>query len=583
MLRIGERNMEPLKPKLFWVMKDYTKDQFVKDVISGIIVAIIALPLSMALALASGVEPQLGIYTAIIASIVTTFLGGSRVQITGPTAALATMVAGVVAEYGMNGLLVATIMAGIILVVMGFLRLGNLIKFIPYTITLGFTAGIAFMIFVGQIASFIGVDTRGYKGPTIETMDKLKALFSCIETFNPVALVIGIVSLAILIVWPKINKTIPSYLVVVVIASAIVKIGGIDSVNTIGKLYPNLSGELPKFTVPSFSFGLVEELLPTAFTIAMLSAIVTLLSAVVTDALIGSKHNSNMELIGQGVGAIVTGFFGGIPGTGAVARTTANAKNGARTPIACLVHSITLLIMLVLLIPYAKLIPMPTIGAILFIVSYNMSGIKNIINTVKRSPKSDTITLFVTFFMAIIFDLVVAIVFGLILACVLFLKRMTEVTEIKGWNYVDQSEGEEHNYMELPKGTLVFEITGPLFFGACDKLNYILGNTDVDRIILRMRGVNAMDSTAIHTFDGIIDTCKKNNITLIFSHVNEQPMSVMKKSGFVELIGEENFCENITASIDRAYELAGERRKNADPKAEEKKNDENIVNQYRLK
>ncbi len=547
--------MDKLKPKLFSVMKNYTKKQFGKDVVSGIIVAIIALPLSMALALASGVEPQLGIYTAIISSIVTTFLGGSRVQITGPTAALATMIAGVVAQYGMDGLIVATIMAGIILVIMGFLRLGNLIKYIPYTITLGFTAGIAVLIFVGQIASFVGVDTRGYTGPTIETVDKFKALFSCIETFNPVALGIGVLSLAILIIWPKINKTIPSYLVVVVIASAIVKLGNIDSVNTIGKLYPNLSGELPKFKVPNVTFSMIEELLPTAFTIAMLSAIVTLLSAVVTDALIGSKHNSNMELIGQGVGAVVTGLFGGIPGTGAVARTTANARNGARTPIACLVHSIALFIMLLVLIPYAKMIPMPTIGAILFIVSYNMSGIKNIINIVKRSPKSDIIVLVVTFASTILLNLVYAIVIGLILACVLFLKRMSEVTEIKGWTYVDQSEGEENNYMMLPKDTLVFEITGPLFFGACDKLSYIVSNVDVNTIILRMRGVNAMDSTAIHTFDGIIDTCKKNKINLIFSHVNEQPMSVMQKSGFVKEVGESNFCKNIDDAVALAEEF----------------------------
>ncbi len=556
--------MDKLKPKLFSVMKNYSKKQFSKDVISGIIVAIIALPLSMALALASGVEPQLGIYTAIISSLVTTFFGGSRVQITGPTAALATMIAGVVAEYGMSGLIVATIMAGMILVMMGLFRLGNLIKYIPYTITLGFTAGIAVLIFVGQIASFIGVDTRGYTGPTIETIDKFKALFSCIETFNPVALGIAVLSLAILIIWPKINKTIPSYLVVVIIASAIVKLGNIDSVNTIGKLYPDLSGELPKLSVPQVTWGMVEELLPTAFTIAMLSAIVTLLSAVVTDALIGSKHNSNMELIGQGLGAIATALFGGIPGTGAVARTTANAKNGARTPIACLVHSIALFIMLLVLIPYAKMIPMPTIGAILFIVSYNMSGIKNIINTVKRSPKSDIIVLFVTLASTILLNLVYAIVIGLILACVLFLKRMSEVTEIKGWTYVDQSEGEENNFMVLPKDTLVFEITGPLFFGACDKLSYIVSNVDVNTIILRMRGVNAMDSTAIHTFDGIIDTCKKNNINLIFSHVNEQPMSVMKKSGFVKTVGEANFCKNIEEAVALAEKFDLELEENKD-------------------
>ncbi len=560
--------MDKLKPKLFSVMKNYTKEQFGKDFISGIIVAIIALPLSMALALASGVEPQLGIYTAIVASIVTTFLGGSRVQITGPTAALSTMIAGVVAQYGMDGLIVATIMAGIILVIMGFFRLGNLIKYIPYTITLGFTAGIAVLIFVGQIASFIGVDTRGYTGPTIETIDKFKALFSCVETFNPVALGIGVLSLAILIIWPKINKTIPSYLVVVVIASAIVKICDIDSVNTIGKLYPKLSGELPKLSVPDVSFALIEELLPTAFTIAILSAIVTLLSAVVTDALIGSKHNSNMELIGQGVGAIVTGLFGGIPGTGAVARTTANARNGARTPIACFVHSIALLIMLLVLIPYAKMIPMPTIGAILFIVSYNMSGIKNIINIIKRSPKSDIIVLVVTFLSTILLNLVYAIVIGLILACVLFLKRMSEVTEIKGWTYVDHTQGEENNLMELPKDTLVFEITGPLFFGACDKLSYIVSNVSVNTIILRMRGVNAMDSTAIHTFDGIIDTCKKNKINLIFSHVNEQPMAVMEKSGFIKEVGEANFCKNIDDAVALAEKFDRELKDNRKKAAE---------------
>ena len=546
--------MNKLKPKLFSVMKNYTKEQFVKDVISGIIVAIIALPLSMALALASGVEPQLGINTAIIASVVTTFLGGSRVQITGPTAALATMIAGVVAEFGITGLMVASVMAGAILIVMGLFKMGNLIKFIPYTITLGFTAGIAVMIFVGQIASFIGVDTSGYKGPTIELADKIKALVACIETFDPIALLVGVISLAILIVWPKISKKIPSYLVVVVISSAIVKIFNLSSVKTIGELYPDLSGALPKFAVPQFSLELVKELLPTAFTIAILSAIVTLLSAVVTDALIGSKHNSNMELVGQGVGVIATSFFGGIPGTGAVARTTANAKNGARTPIACLVHSISLLLMLVLLIPYAKMIPMPTIGAILFIVSYNMSGIRNIINVIKRSPKSDTIILFVTLISAIALNLIYAIAFGLICACVLFLKRMDEVTEIKGWTYVDHTEGEENNYMELPKDTLVFEITGPLFFGACDKLSYIVSNVDVNTIILRMRGVNAMDSSAIHSFDDVIATCKKHKINLIFSHVNEQPMEVMKKSGYMELWGEKNFCRN----IDEALALARE-------------------------
>lgn len=547
--------MEKLKPKLFSVMKTYTKAQFVKDVVAGIIVAIIALPLSIALALASGVEPQIGIYTAIVAGFVISFLGGSRVQIAGPTAAFATIVAGIVAQYKMDGLILATIMAGIILILMGLFKFGKLIKFIPYTITLGFTAGIAVTIFVGQIASFAGIDTSGYKGETIETVDKIKALVATADTINITALLIGILSLVILIVWPKINKTIPGSLIAVIVAACVVKFAGLDSVNTIGKLY-NITGELPKFGLPTVSFDLIKELLPSAFTIAILAAIESLLSCVVADGMIGSQHRSNMELVAQGAGNIASALFGGIPATGAIARTAANIKNGGRTPIAGMVHSIVLLLMLVVLMPLAKLIPMPTIGAILFMVAYNMSGIKDVINTVKRSPKSDIIVLVTTFVLTVVFDLVVAIGFGLVLAAVLFLKRMSEVTEIKGWKYVDHTEGEENNLMELPKDTLVFEITGPLFFGACDKLTYIVSNVSVNTIILRMRGVNAMDSTAIHTFDGIIETCKKNKITLIFSHVNEQPMSVMEKSGFIEMVGKENFCENITSAIERAYELA---------------------------
>ena len=550
--------MEKLKPKLFSVMKTYTKAQLVKDIIAGIIVAIIALPLSIALALASGVEPQIGIYTAIVAGFVISFLGGSRVQIAGPTAAFATIVAGIVAEFGMDGLILATIMAGIILILMGLFKFGKLIKFIPYTITLGFTAGIAVTIFVGQIASFAGIDTSGYKGETIETIDKIKSLVATADTLNVTALLIGVLSLAILIVWPKINKVIPGSLIAVIVAALIVKLGNLESVNTIGKLYPGLSSELPKFALPSVSFELIEQLLPSAFTIAILAAIESLLSCVVADGMIGSQHRSNMELVAQGAGNIASGLFGGIPATGAIARTAANIKNGGRTPIAGMVHAVVLLLMLVVLMPLAKLIPMPTIGAILFMVAYNMSGIKDVVNAIKRSPKSDIAVLVVTFVFTVVFDLVVAIGFGLVLAAVLFLKRMSDVTEIKGWKYVDQTEGEENNLMELPKDTLVFEITGPLFFGACDKLTYIVSNVQVNTIILRMRGVSAMDSTAVHTFDGIIETCKKNNITLIFSHVNEQPMSVMEKSGFVETVGKENFCENISAAIDRAYELAKE-------------------------
>ncbi len=421
--------MNDYKPKLFSVMKGYTKEQLVKDVISGIIVAIIALPLSIALAIASGVEPQTGIYTAIVAGFVISFLGGSRVQIAGPTAAFATIVAGIVAANGMDGLIAATIMAGIILIIMGLLKLGNLIKFIPYTITTGFTAGIAVTILVGQLNSFFGVSISEYTeehGSPIETIDKLKALFSCFDTFNYMSLIVGVASLAILILWPKINKTIPPSLIAVIVLSAVVKLAGID-VDTIGSRYGDLSG-LPEFHIPSVSFGMIRDLLPDAFTIAILAAIESLLSCVVADGMIGSRHRSNAELIAQGAGNIASGFFGGIPATGAIARTAANIKNGGRTPVAGMVHAAVLLLMLIFLMPYAKLIPMPVIASILFMVAYNMSGLRAVADTLKKAPKSDISVLLVTFVLTVIFDLVAAIVVGLVLACLLFMKRMSDVT-----------------------------------------------------------------------------------------------------------------------------------------------------------
>ena len=567
--------MNDYKPKLFTVMKGYTKEQFAKDVISGIIVAIIALPLSIALAIASGVEPQIGIYTAIVAGFVISFLGGSRVQIAGPTAAFATIVAGIVAENGMDGLIVATIMAGIILIIMGLLKFGNLIKFIPYTITTGFTAGIAVTILVGQLNSFFGVSIADYTaehGSPIETVDKLKALFGCFDTFNYMALIIGMASLAILILWPKINRTIPPSLIAVIVLSAVVKLADLD-VATIGSQYSNLSG-LPKFHIPNVSFGMISDLLPDAFTIAVLAAIESLLSCVVADGMIGSRHRSNAELIAQGAGNIASGLFGGIPATGAIARTAANIKNGGRTPVAGMVHAVVLLLMLVFLMPYAALIPMPTIAAILFMVAYNMSGWRAVVNTVKKAPKSDTSVLLVTFVLTVVFDLVVAIVAGLVMACLLFMKRMSDVTNIRGWQYEDDMEKivqENEEYHEttdkdhislksVPKNTLVFEVTGPLFFGAADKLTEVVGDTDEDIVILRMRSVPAMDETAMHTLESVYEVCKKNNIELVFSHVNEQPMSVLKKHGYVERLGEDHFCRNIDAALEFAAKI--EERKN---------------------
>lgn len=548
--------MEKLKPKLFSVMKTYTKEQFVKDVVAGIIVAIIALPLSIALALASGVTPEKGLYTAIIAGFVISFLGGSRVQIAGPTAAFATIVAGIVAESGMDGLIIATLIAGIILILMGFLRLGSLIKFIPYTITTGFTSGIAVTIVIGQLKDFLGL-TIVTDEPLVETVDKLKGVFQFINTINFQALLVGAVCLAVLIIWPYINKKIPGSLIAVIVGIVMVK-GLHMNVNTIGDLY-EISSKLPAPAVPNITFATVKNVLPDAFTIAILAAIESLLSCVVADSMVNSKHNSNMELIAQGAGNIASALFGGIPATGAIARTAANAKNGGRTPIAGMVHAVVLLLILVVLMPYAALIPMPTIAAILFMVAYNMCEWRKFVHIVKTSPKSDIIVLVLTFALTVLFDLVVAIEVGMILACLLFMKRMSEVTEVEGWKYIeDMEEGADPDCIslrEVPKNTLVYEISGPMFFGAAEKITSISLREKDTCLILRMRSVNAIDATALHSLEDLLTDCKKKKITLILSHVNEQPMSIMKKSGLYELVGAENFCEHIDDALKRAEEL----------------------------
>lgn len=546
--------MEKLKPKLFSVMKTYTKDQFIKDVIAGIIVAIIALPLSIALALASGVGPEQGIYTAIVAGFLISFLGGSRVQIAGPTAAFATIVAGIVATKGMSGLMLATILAGIILIAMGFLRLGNLIKYIPYTITTGFTAGIAVTIAIGQIKDFLGL-TYPAGTVTIETMEKLEAVIQNISTINLQALIVGLVCLAILIVWPYINKTIPGSLIAVIVGILMVKFLNMN-VNTIGDLY-EISNKLPSFHLPSFTLQDVGEILPDAFTIAILAAIESLLSCVVSDSMINSKHRSNMELIAQGVGNIGSALFGGIPATGAIARTAANIKNGGRTPIAGMVHSITLVLILVVLMPYAALIPMPCIAAILFMVAYNMSGWRTFVNLVKSSPKSDIIVLVLSFVLTVVFDLVLAIEVGILLAAILFMKRMSEVTEVEGWKYVDEEDDPDALSLRVvPSHTLVYEISGPMFFAAADKILRISLKEDTICLILRMRSVNAIDATAMHSLTELLEKCEGRGIRIILSHVNEQPKKVMDKAGFTERVGLENFCAHIDEALETAAKHA---------------------------
>lgn len=533
-------------------MKTYNKGQLLKDVIAGIIVAIIALPLSIALALASGVEPACGVYTAIAAGFVVSFLGGSRVQIAGPTAAFATIVAGIVATQGMDGLFIATILAGIMLILMGVFKLGSLIKFIPYTITTGFTAGIAVTILVGQIKDFLGLTyAEGVK--PIETIEKIEANIHAIGTFSWQALLVGAVCLAILIVYPKLEKRVPPSLIAVVVGALMVKfIPGLDSgVFTIGELYTIPEG-LPSFDFSGFdfSFSKISAVLPDAFTIAILAAIESLLSCVVADSMVNSRHNSNMELVAQGAGNIASVLFGGIPATGAIARTAANAKNGGRTPIAGMVHAVVLFLVLMFLMPLAGLIPMPTIAAILFVVAYNMSEWKKFVHTVKTAPKSDIIVMVITFVLTVVFDLVIAIEVGMILAAMLFMKRMSEETTVKGWKYVDaENDADSLDLKAVPKDVRVYEVSGPLFFGAADKILDVTVKDYTRCLILRMRAVPAIDATAMNSLESLYKKCEKQGVRLILSHVNPQPLSAMKKSGFYKTLGQENFCAHIDDAL----------------------------------
>lgn len=545
--------MNQLKPMLLTSLKNYNRSQFVKDVTAGIIVAIIALPLSIALALASGVGPEAGIFTAIVAGFVISALGGSSVQIAGPTAAFATIVAGIVAKNGMDGLIIATILAGVFLILMGLCHFGSLIKFIPYTITTGFTSGIAVTIVIGQLKDFFGISYPNGVKP-IETVEKLRAFFENFFTFSLDALIVGGVSLAILILAPYVLKKVPGSLPAVIVGILMVRFLPLK-VATIGNLY-TISNSLPTLHIPTMSLSMIGDALPNAFTIAVLAAIESLLSCVVADGMINGKHRSDMELVAQGAGNIASALFGGIPATGAIARTAANIKNGGRTPIAGIVHSITLVIVLVVLMPFAGMIPMPTIAAILFVVAYNMCQWRTFVHLIRTAPKSDIIVLLTTFILTVVFDLVVAIEIGMVLACLLFIKRMSEETHVDSWTYVDDDTPDVDEHLRrLPLQIRVYEITGPLFFGAADAIEHIVVKDFTTCLILRMRSVPALDSTALNALQNLTKVCESKGITLVFSHVNEQPIKVMVKSGFVDLVGKENFCPNIRAALDHAEKI----------------------------
>ncbi len=543
-----------IKPMLFSTMKGYDKSKFLKDLIAGIIVAIIALPLSIALAIASGVSPEKGIHTAIIAGFMISFFGGSRVQIGGPTAAFVVIVVGIIGKFGLDGLIVATIMAGIMLVIMGLLNVGSLIKFIPSTITVGFTTGIAVTLFVQQLKDFLGLEMADVPS---EFFERIGAYAQNIHTINPYAVLVGALALAIMIILPKINEKIPASLVAIIGTTLIVKLFNLD-VATIGSVYGSLSGAFPMPSLPKVSFSLIRELMSPAFTIAILAAIESLLSCVVSDGMIGSRHRSNTELVAQGVGNIFSGLFGGIPATGAIARTAANVKNGGASPVAGVVHAITLAIIMVVLMPYASLIPLTALASVLIIVAYNMSSWREFL-AMRKSPKSDFAVLIVTFLLTVCFDLVVAIEIGLIVAAVLFINRMANTAGVRKWTdyeelYDEENDTESIRYIKIPKATVVYEITGPMFFGASDKLLDIINDAKkgTRAMIIRMRGVPALDATACKTLKNIYTTCKENGIVIVISHINEQPLSVLKKDGLFYEIGEANFAANIHEAIDRA-------------------------------
>ncbi len=545
--------MKNFSPMLFTDLKNYSGQQLLKDIIAGIIVAIIALPLSIALAIASGVSPEMGIYTAVVAGLVTAIFGGSSVQISGPTAAFATIVAGIVAKYGLEGMALATVMAGIILVIMGAFKLGNLIKYIPFTITTGFTAGIAVTLVVGQLKDFFGVTYLNGEAP-IETLEKFEAFIANIGTINFEAVIVGVVCLLVLSIWPKIYDKIPASLLAVAVGIIMVK--GLNmNVNTIGDLY-SVGKSLPTLKLPEFSIASMIEVFPDAITIAILAGIESLLSCVVADGMVGKKHRSNTELTAQGLGNMASALFGGIPATGAIARTAANIKNGGRTPVSAIVHSVVLLLVLALLMPYASYIPMPAIAAILISVAYNMCQWRQFVYLVKTSPKSDILVLVTTFLLTVIFDLVVAIEVGIILACVLFMKRMSDEAAVTGWKYIkDEEDPDTLELRQISKHIRVYEICGPMFFAAIGQLSEIQPKEFTKCIIFRMRSVPSVDADALKALKELVVKFNNQGINVIFSHVNAQPMRAMKKSGLFDLVKAENFCANIDDALIKAESI----------------------------
>ncbi len=538
-------------PKLFTCLKDYSKEQFFKDFTAGIIVAIIALPLAIALAIASGVSPEKGIYTAIVGGFVVSLLGGSRVQIGGPTGAFVVIVFGIVEKYGIDGLIVSTILAGIFLIIMGLLKFGGMLKFIPYPITTGFTSGIAIIIFSTQIKDFFGLTMQTVPA---DFVPKWIAYFNSLNTLNIQSMLIGILSLLIIIFWPKVNKKIPGTLIAIVIATILTLVFNLN-IETIGSRFGEISSSLPSISLPHTSFSMIKELMLPALTIAILGGIESLLSAVVADGMIGGSHRSNMELVAQGFANICSGLVGGIPVTGAIARTAANVKNGGRTPVAGIVHALALLVILLLFMPYVKLVPMSSLAAILIIVSYNMGEWESF-KQIFKAPKSDALVLLVTFSLTLFFDLVIAIGIGLLLASLLFMRRMADVTDVRF--ILDEHEDEDQieliDSIKTPENVSLYEINGPFFFGAADKFVHAIREIGIPTkiLIVKMSNVPAIDATGYHALTMLYSLCTKHHTQLIILNLQEQPFNALEKYGFIDVLGKENFCSNVEEAIDRA-------------------------------
>ena len=552
------------KPKLLSTMKNYTKENFMADLMAGIIVGIVALPLAIAFGIASGVSPEKGIITAIVAGFIISFLGGSKVQIGGPTGAFIVIIYGIIQEYGISGLTVATLMAGVLLILLGVFKLGAVIKFIPYPIIVGFTSGIALTIFTTQIADIFGLQFGDEKVPG-DFIGKWLLYFKHFDTVNWWNAIVSFASVFIIAITPKFSKKIPGSLVAIVLVTLAVYLmkiyGGITCIDTIGDRF-TIQSQLPDAVVPELNWEAIKNLFPVAITIAVLGAIESLLSAAVADGVIGDRHDSNTELIAQGVANVVAPIFGGIPATGAIARTMTNINNGGKTPIAGIIHAVVLLLILLLLMPLAQYIPMACLAGVLVIVSYNMSGWRTF-KALLKNPKSDVSVLLITFFLTVIFDLTIAIEWGLVFACVLFMRRVMETTEISVIkDEIDpnkESDLEVHEeHLIIPEGVEVYEINGPYFFGIATKFEEMMANMgDRPKVrIVRMRKVPFIDSTGVHNLTNLCEMCHKDNIQVVLSGVNEKVHKVLEKTGFLyDLVGQDNICPNINIALERAKEI----------------------------